>query len=198
MNNIDKQRDFKAEISQPGTKPDQEVLRSLRRIFHAVDRHSRRLARLHGLTESQALCLNAIDRAGRVNPGQLARTISLSPPTVTGILDRLERRGLIQRGRTARDKRQVVLCLTDAGRRLLAASPPPLQERFTRRMAELPLSRQRQIAKALHEVVKMMEAEDIDAAPLLARGEANSAATEPTPPFPDAGDIPAGNPGTGH
>lgn len=194
---MDKQREIQTESIPGGAPPDQEVLRSLRRIFHAVDRHSRRLARLHGLTESQALCLNAINRVAEINPGQLARTISLSPPTVTGILDRLERRGLIQRGRTARDKRQVVVCLTESGRSLLASSPPPLQERFTRRLAALPSTRQRQIAKSLHEVVKMMEAEDIDAAPLLARGEANPAAA-PSSPFPNAGDPPAGNPGASY
>lgn len=189
---MDKHTGIQRKSKADGSSPDQEVLRSLRRIFHAVDRHSRRLARVHGLTDSQALCLNAIHRAGEVNTGQLARTISLSPPTVTGILDRLERRGLVQRSRSARDKRQVVLCLTDAGRGLLASSPPPLQERFTRRLAALPPARQRQIARSLHEVVKMMEAEDIDAAPLLARGEPNAA------PVESSMYSPSGTPGTEH
>lgn len=189
-----KQREIDPEPRRPGTRFDQEVLRSLRRIFHAVDRHSRRLARLHGLTEPQAICLNAVDRAGELNTGQLAKTVSLSPPTVTGILDRLERRGLVKRERTARDKRQVVVCLTNTGRDLLENSPPPLQERFTRRLTELPASRQRQIAKSLDDVVRLMEAEDIEAAPLLARGAANPAHAEApmavtTPP--DAG---RGNP----
>lgn len=173
-----KQREIEPNIPTPGSRLDHEVLRSLRRIFHAVDRHSRRLARVHGLTEPQAICLNAVNRAGEVNPGQLARTVSLSPPTVTGILDRLERRGLIRRERAARDKRQVVVCLTDDGRSLLGNSPPPLQERFTRRLTELSASRQRQIARSLNEVVRLMEAEDIDAAPLLARGAANPAHAE--------------------
>lgn len=175
-----KQREIEPDTREPGSRLDQEVLRSLRRIFHAVDRHSRRLARLHGLTEPQAICLNAINRAGELNPGQLARTISLSPPTVTGILDRLERRGLIKRERAARDKRQVVVCLTDDGRRLLENSPPPMQERFTRRLTELTVARQRQIARSLDEVVRLMEAEDIEAAPLLARGAANPAHADET------------------
>jgi DNA-binding MarR family transcriptional regulator len=166
---------------------DQEILRSLRRIFHAVDRHSRRLARMHGLTEPQALCLNAIQRMDLTTPGLLARVVSLSPPTVTGILDRLERRGLVRRERNERDKRQVVIRLTEAGRRLLFASPPPLQERFTRRLAALPVNRQRRIAKALEEVVKLLEAEDIDAAPLLARGAADPRQADDTMPLTDAG-----------
>ena len=186
-----KQRRVEPESRHRGARVDQEVLRSLRRIFHAVDRHSRRLARVHGLTEPQAICLNAVNRAGELNPGQLARIVSLSPPTVTGILDRLERRGLVKRERAARDKRQVVVCLTDTGRELLEHSPPPLQERFTHRLTGLPASRQRQIAKSLNEVVKLMEAEDIEAAPLLARGAANPEhppehPEEPVPVAPSA------------
>ncbi|HSH40679.1 MAG TPA: MarR family transcriptional regulator [Arenicellales bacterium] len=188
---MNKQRDFEPDIQPADARLEEEVLRSLRRIFHAVDRNSRRLARVHGLTEPQAICLTTINRVGELHPGQLARSMSLSPPTVTGILDRLERRGLIRRERAARDKRQVVVRLTDTGQKLLANSPPPLQERFTRRLVGLPLYRQRQIARSLNEVVRMLEAEDIDAAPLLARGAANPAQIEeaiPAAPRPgDAG-----------
>lgn len=189
-----KQREVDQKDAQSGGQPEQEVLRALRRIFHAVDRHSRRLARLHGLTEPQAICLNAINRARELTPGQLARTVSLSPPTVTGILDRLERRVLIRRERTARDKRQVNICLTDTGRRLLDNSPPPLQERFTKRLTELSRARQRQIARSLNEVVRLMEAEDIEAAPLLARGAANPAHADEPVDAP-SGDVAGGAPG---
>lgn len=187
-----KQREIDPDAPYPGARYEEEVLRSLRRIFHAVDRHSRRLARIHGLTEPQAICLNAVNRAGELNPGQLARTVSLSPPTVTGILDRLERRALIRRERTARDKRQVVVRLTDEGRSLLANSPPPLQERFTRRLTEMPVSRQRKIAASLNDVVRMMEAEDIEAAPLLARGAANPAHADIPVAVPDTENIDTG------
>lgn len=170
------------ECGLTANESSQDVLRSLRRIFHAVDHHSRRLARVHGLTGPQAICLSAIDRAGVINPGHLARAVSLSPPTVTGILDRLERRQLVRRERSNHDKRQVVVRLTDDGRSLLARSPPPLQEQFTRRLAELPASRQRQIARALGDVVRLLEAEKIDAAPLLALGAANP--DQPVEPAP--------------
>lgn len=193
---MQQQREHKTGRPRAGVDRDQEILRSLRRIFHAVDRHSRRLARQHGLTEPQAICLNAIQRAGEINPGLLARTMSLSPPTVTGILDRLQKRSLIARERTARDKRQVVVCLTQTGRQLLAASPPPLQERFTRRLAELPPARQRQIAGALNEVVRLMEAEDIEAAPLLARGAAGGGHPDESPAFPDPEEPPLTGSGT--
>ena len=93
----------------------EEILRALRRILRAVDRHGRRLAQRHRLTGPQLICLREIQRSGPLNPGQLARSVSLSPATVTGILDRLEGRALVTRRRRHRDKRQVLVQLTEAG-----------------------------------------------------------------------------------
>lgn len=152
---------------------EQDVLRSLRRIIQAVDLYSRKLASQHGLTGPQLVCLREIRRHGPMNPGFLARSVSLTPPTVSGILDRLEARGLLTRQRRNRDKRQVLVRLTEEGERVLGQTPLPLQELFTRRLGALPEGRRMAIAKALQQVVELMEAEDIDAAPLLARGEAN-------------------------
>lgn len=167
---------------------EQDVLRSLRRIIQAVDLYSRKLASQHGLTGPQLVCLREIRNQGPINPGLLARSVSLTPPTVSGILDRLEARGLLTRQRRNRDKRQVLVQLTEEGKRVVAQTPPPLQELFTQRLIALPPAQRRAIADALHRVVELMEAEDIDAAPLLARGAAN----------PDVVDIPidAGGPGS--
>ena len=162
----------------PAADVGEEVLRSLRRILRAVDQHGRRLARLQGLTNPQLLCLREIRRNGPMNPGVLARSVSLSPATVTGILDRLEDRGLATRRRRNRDKRQVLVQLTEAGEGLLVGTPQPLQERFLERFESLPKERRHDVADVLEEVVAMLEAEDIDAAPLLSAEAAH--ASEPT------------------
>lgn len=167
---------------------EEEILRSLRRILRVVDRHGRSLAKLQGLTGPQLICLREIQRSGPVNPGVLARTVSLSPATMTGILDRLEARGLVSRRRRNRDKRQVLVQLTGKGSDLLAGTPPPLQERFLERLASLPAERRHAVADVLREVVALLEAEDIDAAPLLAAGAAHAA--EPTPHHPAPGSDP--------
>lgn len=165
---------------------EREVLRSLRRIIQAVDLHGRRLSARHGLTGPQNICLREIQRCGPLNPGELARSVALKPPTVSGILDRLEARGLVTRRRRDDDKRQVRVKLTPAGEAVLAQTPPPLQELFTERLAALPADRRRSIADALQNVVELLEAEGIEAAPLLARGSANPAVSdfpaEPTEP----------------
>ncbi len=165
------------EIESGQAAPDsgREILRSLRRILRAVDLHGRRLAQQYGLTGPQLICLREIRRHGALNPGHLARSISLSPATVTGILDRLEGRALVTRRRRNRDKRQVLVELTEQGAELLSRTAPPLQERFVARLGALERADRERIAAALDQVVALMDAEDIDAAPLLASGAATAA-----------------------
>lgn len=153
---------------------EERILSALRRISRAVDLHSRELARTYGLTAPQLVCLRELDRGGELLSGQLARAVSLSPATVTGILDRLERRHLVLRERRPEDKRQILLRLTEEGRRLARAAPLPLHERFRRRLARLSAAKRREIEETLLELVDMMEASEIEAAPLLTTGPANA------------------------
>jgi Transcriptional regulators len=55
--------------------------------------------------------------------GQLGTELSLAPPSMTRLVDRLEERGLIQRQRDVDDRRKVVATLTNEGRQLLSAIP---------------------------------------------------------------------------
>jgi DNA-binding MarR family transcriptional regulator len=150
------------------TSFEQEILTSLRRIVRAVSLYSRQLLIRYDLTAPQLTCLRHLVRHGSRGAGELAAGISLSQPTVTGILDRLERKGLVERRRSAADRRRVAVALTPAGRELATSVPMPLQERFARGLARLPESRRQHIDSALKEVVELMEATRVDAAPVLA------------------------------
>ncbi len=159
-------------IAAPGY--EEEILRSLRRIIRAVDLYSRRLMAGHGLSGPQLLCLTELAKS-EVRSGALARALSLSPATVTGILDRLEARGLVERRRQVNDKRTVIVRLTATGKHLLAQAPPPLQQSFVSRLQALPEVEQAAISATLHQLVTMMSADEIDAAPMLATGDAIAA-----------------------
>lgn len=161
----------------PG-KHDESILRSLRRITRAIDLHSRHLAKNYDLTGPQLVCLRELARGGTTSPGVLARRVSLSAATVTGILDRLETRRLVRRRRNPKDRRRVIVSLTKDGRELAARAPQPLHHRLASGLAELSEREQSLIDRALQRVVAMMEAEDIDAAPLLMAGSAESSPGE--------------------
>jgi DNA-binding MarR family transcriptional regulator len=61
------------------------------------------------LKDTDLECLDFISRYGPISPSALARRAGLHPATMTGILDRLERGGWIERGRDPADRRGVVV-----------------------------------------------------------------------------------------
>lgn len=147
-----------------------EILRALRRIIRKISEHSRQLSRDAGLTVPQLLCLRAIGEAeatSEVTVASVSAAVQLSPATVSRILDRLENSGLIKRERRSDDRRKVGLTLTEAGRQKAENVPTPLQEQFTQRLQALPDEEQAQLLGTLQKIVEMMEASDLDAAPLL-------------------------------
>jgi DNA-binding MarR family transcriptional regulator len=139
----------------PGVHDD-SILRSLRRISRAVDVYSRRLSATYNLTAPQLVCLRTLALSEARTPSQLAKEAALSQATVTGILDRLERRGLVHRHRDEKDRRKVILEVSEQGRELMQAAPPPLQERFASRLAELPEAQQKEIDRVLRRIAEMM------------------------------------------
>ncbi|MGD8236586.1 MAG: MarR family transcriptional regulator [Chromatiales bacterium] len=147
----------------------EHVIIALRRVIRAVDLHSRNLAASHGLTGPQALLLKALQH-GKLSAGELASRVSLSQGTVTDILNRLEKRGLIMRLRDTSDRRRVLVEVTQQGLAVLEDSPPLLQERFIQRFGQLEEWEQTQLLASLQRIASMMDAEDIDASPVLSSG----------------------------
>lgn len=145
-----------------------DVLVSLRRILRATSIHSRKLGRSVGVTAPQLLVLRAVHLNGVLTASEIARSVSLSQATITTIITGLEERGLLTRERNDVDRRRVNISLTDVGRTLLAEAPQPLQESFAKRFEALPRWEQHQLVASLERVAVMMDAKDLDAAPLLA------------------------------
>ena len=81
---------------------EDRIVAALWQIIRAVDLHSRRLVERHGLTLPQLTTLRKAAELGNASAGALAGAVHLSQPTLTGILDRLERRSLITGPETGR------------------------------------------------------------------------------------------------
>jgi DNA-binding MarR family transcriptional regulator len=72
-------------------------------MFHAA------VAERLGLNPTDSKALSLLEQHGPIGPGELARLTGLAPASVTGLLNRLERRGLLHRTRDAGDgRRQLV------------------------------------------------------------------------------------------
>lgn len=155
------------------TKRDttERILRALRRIMRKTSEHSRQVARDTGLSVPQSLCLRTIGDAKpkeEVTVVRVAEAVQLAPATVSRLLDRLEEAQLIVRERRSQDRRKVCLRLTPAGRARLRKLPPPLQHEFSSRLQGLSQRKQDELLDALESIVELMEAVELDAAPMLA------------------------------
>ncbi len=97
---------------------DLEFMRLLWAVDHGLQQRSKRMAATLGITGPQRLALRVLGRFPGLSAGDLASVLHLHPSTLTGVLDRLEAKGLVARRADPADRRRAVLGLTRAGRRV--------------------------------------------------------------------------------
>lgn len=157
-------------FNQNNTSVCDQVLVSLRKIIQSIDMHSCSLVKRFGLTGPQLVVLREIANRRETTAGEIARAVSLGQATLTGILDRLEKRGLINRWRSEPDRRRVQLQATQAAQALLDETPPLMQEAFVEAFSNLQEWEKSMILASLQRLVTLMDAGGIQAAPILATG----------------------------
>ncbi|GGC08814.1 MarR family transcriptional regulator [Novosphingobium endophyticum] len=146
------------------------TLRALRRLLRVTELGGKQLAAVTGLTTSQLMVLQEVDRGGEVMPSAVAHALQFSQATITTLVDRLVAVGLVTRQRSDLDKRRMLLRITDEGRSVLNRAPDMLQDRFGERYSSLPEWEQAMILAGLERLSELLGASDIDAAPLLDSG----------------------------
>jgi DNA-binding MarR family transcriptional regulator len=149
---------------------DAELLVALRKVIRAIDLRSKQLNKDVGLTGPQLLLMQTISNEPGIMVRQIADNINLSPATVTSILDRLETKQYVQRIISTEDKRRVGVFLTEQGKVILQDAPLPLQEHFTNRFSQLQEWEQSQMVATMQRIASMMDAQNIDASPMLEVG----------------------------
>ncbi len=151
----------------PEREISDNVLIALRKIIQAIDLNSKKLVKRVGLTGPQLVILQEISRLGTVSVGEVAKNVSLSQGTVTGILERMEKRGVVVRQRSSQDKRRVMVRITESGEELLSNAPPIMQESFLGKFSQLQGWEKTMILSALQRLVFMMDAKTMIAEPFL-------------------------------
>ena len=140
-----------------------EVFEALVRFVWGARQHSQTLLRQHGVTAAQLTCLRVLERRGPQTHADLARALLLGRSTVSGLLERLETRGLIERRRSPSDRRRVEVSLGEAGRSLLGEIPRG-QSKFGKirhLIEELPSDEARGFRDTLFKLVDLMSREGL-------------------------------------
>ncbi|ABF63283.1 MarR family transcriptional regulator [Rhodobacteraceae bacterium R_SAG7] len=159
----------------PRNRTDESLI-ALRRILRATELYSRNLAQASGLTPAQLRVLQLLaTNGGSATPKELAQTMGVAQATVTALVDKIVSRGMATRMRSEADRRQTNVVLEPSGREAVKAAPDALQQRYVRAFEKLRDWEQAQLLASLERVAAMLDADDMDAAPVLTTGDIKSA-----------------------
>jgi DNA-binding MarR family transcriptional regulator len=134
-----------------------EIVHHIRRLMQAGEFHTKELDKKWGLTAPQLHCILALHEKGPQPPSLIAKRILVKSSTVTGIVDRLERKGLVTRARTSRDRRTVNVALTPEGRGLAEKAPASITQSILDGLRKLSTNEIEQIARSLSKLTQMLD-----------------------------------------
>ncbi|WP_372605236.1 MarR family winged helix-turn-helix transcriptional regulator [Actibacterium sp.] len=147
---------------------------ALRRILRATELFGKELAQAAGLTPVQFRVLQITAETGSATPKGIATRMGVAQATVTVLVDKLVARGMVTRVRSETDRRQTNVVVTEAGRSAIQQAPDALQQRYVRAFQKLEDWEQAQLISSLERVAGMLDAEGMDAAPVLDTGDFSS------------------------
>jgi DNA-binding MarR family transcriptional regulator len=132
--------------------PVLDFLRALWALDHALQSASKRMETTLGVTGPQRFVIRMIGRFPGISAGEVSDLLHVHPSTLTGVLKRLEQRGLVVRRSDPADARRALLDLTAKGRRVDSERTGTVEGAARKALAKLPPAAMRQargVAEAL-------------------------------------------------
>jgi len=149
---------------QPTEAPDEDtrmlvrqIVYHIRRLMQAGEVYTKALNKNYQISVPQLNCLMSLYENGPLSPSTIAKHILVKSSTVTGIIDRLELKGLVTRSRSTSDRRVITIELTEAGKALAQAAPPPVQDRLMDGLEKLSSHDIRQVVHGLSLLTNLLD-----------------------------------------
>lgn len=146
-----------------------DILIKIRKIVRSVDIESKKIQKEYGVSIPQVLCLGFLHESPNYQSTQseIRNFLNLNSSTVSGIINRLEKKGLLARLPKSGDKRVVNIALTSAGDTLLSTIPSLLHEQLSNKLQKLDDVEIKKVEKSLDTLVTLLEIEQVEASPLI-------------------------------
>jgi MarR family transcriptional regulator, 2-MHQ and catechol-resistance regulon repressor len=112
------------EAREAARRPFVPVMRELVRAYQAFERYDETLHRHRGLTRAQADVLFTLGNTEGMTMGEIGQRTLITKGTLTGVVDRLVAKGLVERCEHPQDGRCTLVCLTAAGVQLFESVFP--------------------------------------------------------------------------
>lgn len=139
-----------------------EIIFQIRRLMQAGSMYTKELNKKYQVSAAQLNCLIALYENGPMSSSQIARHIFVKPSTVTGIIDRLEQKGLAKRTRSSPDRRVITIELTLDGNRLAENAPPPIQQKIMDGLRSLSVEETESILRGLRSLTRMLDVHHLE------------------------------------
>ena len=139
-----------------------EIIYAIRRLMQAGEHYTKELNKIYNVSAAQINCLMALYENGPLPPSQIATHVMVNSSTVTGIIDRLEGKGLVKRLRVSHDRRVITVELTKSGKNLAENAPPPIQHKIIDGLNKLSPQEIDEIALTLKRLTDMLDVQDLE------------------------------------
>ena len=146
-----------------------EILIRIRQIVRSVNLESKRIEKEYGISIPQLLCLNFLNEQENFQAShkKMKDFLQLNASTVTGIISRLEKKGLVARLPKRQDKRVGLITITAKGAELLGKTPEPLHEQLSLKLKKLSEDDLQKLQSAFDSITDFLNIENVDAAPII-------------------------------
>ncbi|MER8010602.1 MarR family transcriptional regulator [Streptomyces sp. NPDC094149] len=136
-------------LDSQATKTSPSLLYMVKQVELVVRSHLDELVRSAGITALQYTALTVLERHDGLSAAQLARDSFVTAQSIADLVRSLENRGLVRRERNPRNRRELLILLTDAGRQLLAQHAEPVRELEERMVRDLTAHQTEQFRQSL-------------------------------------------------
>lgn len=129
----------------------------LRRLSATSTRHVALLARKMNLSPVEVTAMQHLQNTGGLTPGQLAERLFMTSGAITGLADRLEEAGYLERVPNLQDRRSRLLLLTSAGEEEIMRHLGPFIKEMEQATTELSPEEQESVGRFLETVIATMD-----------------------------------------
>ena len=143
-------------------KRTRDIIFSIRRLMQAGELYTKELNKKYQISAPQLNCLLTLHEYGPLPPSKIAHYIMVKSSTITGIVDRLEQKGLVSRLRNSPDRRIITIELTDAGRSMAENAPPPIQQKLIDGLKRLSEDEINEIVFGLTRLTNLLDFQDLE------------------------------------
>ncbi len=134
-----------------------EIIHSIRRIVQAGEHYSKELEKTFGVSTPQLACIQVLHEQGSLPLSKIAKQIMVNSSTVTGIIDRLEKKDLVTRVRDPHDRRMITIELTNTGTRLAKKAPSLIPLSIMQGLKSLPEEDFNKVVYGLHKLASLLD-----------------------------------------